>query len=310
MTTKPQIVVVGSHAPGLFLRVHQPPVPGETVMGWDFQEPKDGGKGSHQAMVAALLGAPTSFVGCVGQDRLGDKAVEWLLEAGVDIQYLKRSASRPTGVGFIMLDDSGVPAMVSSLGANVELDEKLVDQTLTELSSAQVLLTQFEIRPEVAICAAETARRLGMISIINPAPAVEIDIKQLTAADILVPNVSEANVLLGLNPGVEVDPMDVARRLLESTGAGCVLITLGERGVVGAEAKGTWQIFPPSVKVVDTSGAGDVFCGALAVGLAEGKSIKAAAEWACLVAAISVEKPGTIQSFPTREEVIRRFGKS
>ena len=219
MNEKPQIVVVGSHAPGLFMRVHQPPVPGETVIGWDYQEPKDGGKGSHQAMVAALLGARASFVGCVGQDRLGDKAVEWLLDAGVDIRYLKRSSTLPTGVGFILLDDTGVPAMVSSLGANAELDESLVEQSLRELSSAQVLLTQFEIRPEVAIYAALAARQRGMISIINPAPAVEIQLKQLAAADILVPNESEANVLLGLSPEVEIDPLEAARRLLESTGA-------------------------------------------------------------------------------------------
>ena len=303
-----KIVVVGSHAPGLFMRVHQPPVPGETVVGWDYQEPKDGGKGSHQAMVAALLGAQASFVGCVGTDRLGDKAAEWLVEAGVDIRYLKRSTDLPTGVGFIMLDDMGIPAMVSSLGANAELDETLVDKSLSALTGAKVMLTQFEIRPEVAIFAAQAARRHGLISIINPAPAVKIDLENLAAADILVPNESEANVLLGLRPESEIDPAEAARRLLERTGAGCVLITLGEKGVVAADAEGTWQILPPKVKVADTSGAGDVFCGALAVGLAKGKSIKAAAEWACQAAALSVERQGTIPAFPTLSEMNQRFG--
>lgn len=279
------------------------------MIGWNYQEPKDGGKGSHQAIVAALLGAKTSFVGCVGQDRLGDEAVEWLLEAGVDISYLERSPTSATGIGFIMLDDQGIPAMVSSLGANAELNEKLVEKALSGLHGARIMLTQFEIRPEIALFAAQTARQFGMLSVINPAPAVEVDLTQLGAADILVPNESEAKVLLGLPPDACELPLNLARRLQEKTGAQSVLVTIGEEGVAATGAEGNWTVKPPKVKVVDTSGAGDVFCGALAVGLVDGKPLREASAWACQAAALSVEKSGTIPSFPTRRDLELRFGQ-
>ncbi len=121
--------------------------------------------------------------------------------------------------------------------------------------------------------------------------------------DILVPNESEAKVLLGLDPQAPLEAEPLALSLLERTGAGCVMVTLGERGVVAAAAGQTWQISPPPVQAVDTSGAGDVFCAALAVGLVEGHSLKMAAEWACAVAALSVSRAGTIPAFPTRDEV-------
>jgi ribokinase len=111
-----EIVVIGSHCPGLFIRVKRPPVPGETVIGWDFQEPIDGGKGSNQAIAASKLGGMVSFVGCVGQDRIGEEGARWMVEAGVDITFLKRSATTASGVGFILLDEQGVPAMVSGMG--------------------------------------------------------------------------------------------------------------------------------------------------------------------------------------------------
>src|SRR5512146_1305505 len=114
MNSKADIIVVGSHAPGLFLRVKRPPVAGETLIGWDYQEPMDGGKGSNQAIAAARLGARVRFVGCLGNDRLGQAALEWLAADGVDTTFVRSSASLATGMGFIMLDENGVPAMVVS----------------------------------------------------------------------------------------------------------------------------------------------------------------------------------------------------
>src|SRR5215813_7735708 len=104
MPVAPHVVVVGSHAPGLFIRVKRVPTPGETVIGWDFQEPMDGGKGSNQAIAAARLGAKVSFVGCIGCDRIGDEGARWLREAGVDVTYVRRSDSTASGVGVILLD--------------------------------------------------------------------------------------------------------------------------------------------------------------------------------------------------------------
>lgn len=308
MSDTPQIIVVGSHAPGLFLRVKRIPQAGETVIGWDYQEPVDGGKGSNQAIAASRLGAAVSFVGCVGQDRIGDDGERWMREAGVDTRCLRRSASTASGVGFIILNDDGVPAMVTSLGANAELTTGDIDGALVQYPDAAVLLTQFEIDPEMALYAARAARQRGLITIVNPAPAPAMPLTGLDAASILTPNESEAKVLLGLDPDAPLKPLDLARRLREHSGVDQLIVTLGDQGIVGADASGLWEMKPPGIDVVDTSGAGDVFCAALAVRLAEGHSIKDAAGWACVAATLSVSKAGTIPAFPTRVGVERFLG--
>jgi ribokinase len=301
------ILVVGSHCPGIFIRVKRPPGPGETVIGWDFQEPADGGKGSNQAIAAARLGGKVSFAGCVGQDRIGEEGERWMVEAGVDTAFLKRSATTASGIGFILLDDRGVPAMVSSLGANAELNEADVDRALAGTKGARVLLTQFEIPLRVALYAARAARRQGMLAIVNPAPAPEEHLEGLDCAGILTPNETEAKLLLGLPPGQAAEPPWLAAELRQATGVPAVLVTVGERGVAGCDAEGTWAAAPPPVQAVDTSGAGDVFCAALAVGLVEGRSLREASAWACGVAAFSVTRAGTIPAFPTRPEVETYF---
>ena len=305
MSDRPQIVVVGSHAPGLFVRVKRVPTAGETVIGWDFHEPVDGGKGSNQAIAAAKLGARTSFVGVVGRDRIGDDGERWMRDAGVETRYLRRSDTTSSGVGFIILDEEGVPAMVTTMGANAELSAEEIDAALGELQGAAVLLTQFEIDPQVALHAARAARRYGMIAIANPAPAPVEPVRGLEAATILTPNETEAKVLLGLDPGDKVDLAQLAERLCQQTGVEQIIVTAGEQGAVGVDASGTWHVRPPAVEVVDTSGAGDVFCAALAVALVGGKPLRAAAEWACAAATLSVSRAGTIPAFPTNEEVAK-----
>jgi ribokinase len=308
MSDTAQIVVVGSHAPGIFLRVKRVPSAGETVIGWDFQEPMDGGKGSNQAIAVAKLGARVSFVGCVGRDRIGDDGERWMREAGVDTRYLHRSDTTTSGIGFIILDEDGVPAMVTSMGANAELTEAHIDEALAALNGAKVLLTQFEIDPQIALYAVRAARARGMIAIVNPAPAPEAPLEGLEAASILTPNETEAKVLLGLDPEAPVELERLAWQTHEHTGVEQVIVTAGEQGAVGAAKSGVWTVKPPTVDVIDTSGAGDVFCAALAVGLVEGRSLKAAAEWACAVSTLSVAKAGTIPAYPTRDDVNRFLG--
>jgi len=300
----PELIVLGSHAPGLFLRVERIPAPGETVIGWDFKEPIDGGKGSNQAIAAARLGARTSFVGCVGQDRLGEEGEKWMRAEGVDLRFLLHSTAVNTGVGFIILDSRGVPAMVTSMGANAELTIEHVDFALSNLQSAKVLLTQFEIPVKVALHAAWVGQKFGMITIINPAPAVKVSCSEMQVADILVPNESEAKELLGIPQSSYRNPLEMAAELIEKSKSNCVIITMGEQGIVGMDSHNTWRAGPPPTEVVDTSGAGDVFCAALAVRILRGDTYKDASEWACKAAALSVTKPGTIPAFPYIQEVI------
>jgi ribokinase len=199
--------------------------------------------------------------------------------------------------------------MVTSRGANDELDKGFIEQALSHMPGTKILLTQFEINPEVALYAAQIAHQMGMITIVNPAPAPEDSLNALDYVDILIPNDLEAKQLLGLNPEAKEDSGRLAQALLKKTGCGCVMITVGEKGVVIANRKGIKQIDPPVIRAVDTSGAGDVFCAGVAVGVLEGMDYIKAAEWACYAAALSVATPGTIPSYPCREEVQQFIGK-
>ena len=303
MSSSSDIVVVGSHAPGIFLKVKRVPKAGETVIGWDFLEPKDGGKGSNQAISIGLLGGKVSFVGCVGRDRIGKDGETWMQEAHVDTTWLRHHERVASGVGFIILDDNGIPAMVTSLGANAEISTKQIDDALTAIKDAKISLTQFEIPLETAMYAARKAHELGMQTIINPAPAPEHQVEGLGIASFLVPNESEALVLIGKEAGSSYDEEELVNQLRKKSGAECVIITLGDKGIIGMDQDGRWKIAPPKVNVVDTSGAGDVFCAALAVGLVNGKDVRSASDWACKAASLSVTKAGTIPSYPTLNEV-------
>jgi ribokinase len=306
----PQIVVVGSHIPGMFVRVKRAPLAGETVIGWDFCEAIDGGKGSNQAIAASKLGTPTAFVGCVGRDRIGEEGARWMEEAGVDLRYLYRSDTTSSGIGFIILNEDNIPAMVSTMGANQELSPAQVDQALAALPESRILLTQFEIRTDVALYATRAAQSRGLLTIVNPAPAVEVPLEDLAVADILVPNETEARLLLGYGVEEEIDPRRMVNQLRERCRVRCVIITLGEDGIIGADSSGIWETRPPSVKVVDTSGAGDVFCAGMAVGIINGLEPRQAANWGCFAATLSVTRPGTIPAFPDKsetEEFIQTF---
>jgi ribokinase len=299
----PQIVVVGSHAPGITVQVKRIPVAGETVVGWKLEEAIDGGKGSNQAIAAARLGAPTGFVGCIGKDRLGAECERMLKAEGVEISHLYKSDSEGTGAGIIILDEHGIPAMVTSLGANEDLTGRQVESALAAYRGAEVMLTQFEIPAEVALHAARAAHHSHMISIVNPAPAAHVDLRDLAVADFLVPNQVETQLLLDFEPERRVDLEIAAQELRSLTGVGVVIITAGEQGIIGADSEGVWRGLPPGVVVVDTSGAGDVFCAALAVGLTRGMHHRAASAFASSAAALSVTKAGTIPSFPTLVEL-------
>ena len=303
MSSNSDIVVVGSHAPGIFVKVKRIPKAGETVIGWDFNEPKDGGKGTNQAISAALLGGKVSFVGCFGRDRIGDEGEAWLKEVNVDTTWLKRHETIASGVGFILLNEDGIPAMVTSMGANEEISKEDVETALKSMPQAKVMLTQFEMPIEVALHAARVAKEMGMTAIVNPGPAPENPVAGLDAASILIPNETEAQILLGQEPGDDFIAEELAEGLKKKYGIAEVIITLGADGIVGVDDHGIWKEPAPKVKVVDTSGAGDVFCSALAVGIVNGRSVRDASRWACRVASLSVTKPGTIPAYPTIEEV-------
>lgn len=306
------MLIFGSHTPAVTVHVERLPVPGETVLGWDMCELADGGKGSNQAVAAARLGAAVAFVGCVGTDSAGKRAEALLRSEGVDCAGLRRSDTLPTGGGVTLLDKSGIPAMVSTMGANAEVSVEQLVQAVERSGSPRVFLTQLEVPNQVVLDGLGVLKRLGATTVLNPAPLtpdypVDRDIGDLV--DILVPNEFEAKALIGVDPDTDVVDEELARQVQAVTGVACVLLTLGARGFIGLDRNDTWATRPAPVTTIDTSGAGDVFCAALTVELSHGASVRQASRLACVAATLSVARKGTIPSFPARAQLDNAVGR-
>ncbi len=304
---RPTIVVVGSYAVGLVMRVVRLPSHGETVLGNDFVA-MDGGKGSNQAVACARLGARTFFVSCIGNDAYGDGAIALLEREGVDTTFVRRVDDRPTGVGFILVDENGNNAIAVDLGANRLLSIHDIDRAADVIAQADVLLTQFEIAPETALYAAAIARRAGVRTVLNPAPAVQLpDNGLLSDIDFLTPNLTEAQALCGMEANHAAD----YGKALQRKGVTTTVVTVGEEGawiVDGRESALHVPAFPATA--IDSTGAGDAFSAALSVTLAEGAVIDDAVSFACAAGAYSVQSVGTVPSFPIRAELTSFSGRS
>jgi ribokinase len=296
------VVIVGSHVQGFFMNVPRFPGPDETVLGWDFKEALDGGKGSHQAIACGRLGLPAKFVGRVGQDRLGDTGASWMSEAGVDTSYLYRSSQTATGCGFIMINPDGIPAMTTAMGANSEFSHEDLDNVEHIFLHARLVLITLEIPLSTALYAARLAKKNGAYTILTPGPAEPVPADGFANVDLLVPNENEASTLLN-EPASMHEPRWLAERLQAVFGLKRVIVTLGEKGAYVANGD-LHQALPAfKVSAVESPGAGDCFTGALAFGLYHGASLVDAASFGCLASARSVTVPGSFPSFGTLSEV-------
>lgn len=275
--------MLGSANADLVVEVDHFPSPGETVLGSDTVV-LPGGKGANTAVAAARLGARVAFLGAVGKDSYGDLLLDSLGSAEVDLSLVRRS-DRSTGIAYITVTPDGENSIVVSPGANHALVEDDV-----ELDAA-VLVASLEVPVSVVEHAVTVAAARGIRSVVNLSPVARLSV--LSIVDTLVVNEHEAVWLVG-----EPDP----RRLLE-LGPRSAVITLGARGAVLAFGDELHEIPAPLVEPVDTTGAGDAFTGALAVGLASGADLVTAARQAVLVAAISVTRRGAQPSYPTLSEL-------
>lgn len=301
---KPRLVVIGSANMDLVVRSAHIAAPGETVLGEAFRQ-IPGGKGANQAVAAARLGAAVTFVGRVGNDLFGAALRAGLQQDDIDTTYLQTDPTEPTGVALIGVDARGQNAITVASGANYRVSARDVDQAFSAISQASALLLQLEIPRETVLYAAKQAHAAGIPVLLNPAPVSLAD--PLPAAlsayiDVLTPNEHEAAALLGYEAPDGLDWEVVSRRLL-ARGVQSVVITLGAEGCVLADAAGVRRLSAPVVSAVDTTAAGDCFTGALAVALAEGRSLDAAALFASRAASISVTRPGAQPSLPSRAEV-------
>jgi ribokinase len=295
------VLVVGSSNTDMTIRVARIPGPGETVLGGSFSMAL-GGKGANQAVAAARAGGRVTFVARVGADVFGEQALQGLAADGIDTRFVVKDARAPSGVALINVDAGGENCISVASGANALLSPGDVRKADGAFDGADILLLQLETPDEAVSEAVEAARTRGVPVILNPAPARALDGRLLEAVAVLTPNESEAGLLAGL--AVEgPEAAAEAARILRGRGPGLVIVTMGERGVYasGREFEGPMPAFP--VRAVDTTAAGDVFNGALAVGLAEGRPVAPALRFAMAAAALSVTKPGAQPSAPSRAEI-------
>ena len=300
----PHIVVVGSYATGLTMKVARIPGSGETLLGTGYRV-DFGGKGSNQAVGCSRLGTRVDFVAKIGTDPFGDMALGLYRDEGIGTGFVSRCSEAPTGVGFIVVEaDTGHNAIVIDPGANELLGPTEISAATSVFQSAAVVLTQLEIPVDAAAAAMAAGRIAGAITILNPAPVRPLPESVLTLIDVLTPNEKEARILAGLKPEADVEPATVARKLI-ACGVKQVVMTLGEKGALLVDAA-TQQHFPAvSVRAVDTTGAGDSFNAGLAAALAHGEGMEQAVKFAIVSGAMAVTKEGVIPSLPRREEVLK-----
>ncbi len=292
------IVVFGSINMDLVVRTPRLPAPGETLTGHTFFT-APGGKGANQAVACARLGAPTRMIGRVGDDLFGDQLRMSLRSAGVQDDGVLTTPG-PSGVALIAVDDTAENTIVIVPGANGAVSNEDIPRLERALDGARVLLLQLETPLAPVVAAARAARARGVTVLLDPAPALPLPDELYALADILTPNESEAAILTGIPVHDEQSAAAAARALL-ARGARTVILKLGARGALVADATGArlWQAF--TVIPVDTVAAGDAFNGGLAVALSEGRSFEEAIRWGLAAGALSVTKPGAQPSMPDRQ---------
>jgi len=305
MNTKPKrIVVVGSSNTDMVIRTERMPRPGETVLGGSFMM-NQGGKGANQAVAAAKLGGDTVFVAKVGDDIFGRQTIDLLNQAGVDTTYVGVSPRYPSGVALINVDASGENSIAVASGANADLTPADIDAAESVIAGAALVLLQLETPVETVEHAARLAKKHGVRVILNPAPAPRnpLPASLLANVDILIPNKTEAELISGIEITDEASELN-AISAIHATGVKTVIFTLGSKGALICENGDCVNIPSFKVEAVDTTAAGDTFCGALCVGLSEGMQMHKAIEFANKAASITVTRMGAQQSIPTRDEVI------
>jgi ribokinase len=292
-----KIIVVGSINMDLVVRAPRHPRPGETLLGSDFQT-FPGGKGANQAVAAARLGADVKMIGRVGQDAFGGQLLEGMRADGINVSQVQSLPGQATGVALITLDQNGQNTIVVASGANMSLTRADVLAAEDLFADAAVLLTQLEVPVDAVQASLELAKKHGLVTMLNPAPARELPANLLKLVDFLIPNESE----LALLAGGQTD-IDAAARTLHGQGVENLIVTLGGDGVRVDLPAGAWLLPAYSVKVVDTVAAGDAFAGAFCAALSEGKSVEDAVGWANAAGALAVTRAGAQPSLPNRMEL-------
>jgi ribokinase len=280
--TRFDVCVVGSANLDLVVETERHPKPGETVLASTYAE-HPGGKGLNQAVAAARSGARVVFVGALGDDDAGRRLAAVMADESIDATK-SVTVGAPTGRAVIVVDESGENSIVVVPGANQQV------ALPHPLPPAAVMLAQLEIPLDVVTAAFQDAHERGVTTVLNPAPAAQLPDQLLRRCDVIVPNQHEAELLAGPDA------------LLEA-GCGVVIVTRGGDGVDVHTARGVTHVDTPAVEVVDTTGAGDAFCGALAARLAGGHELIESVRWAAAAGALATTRRGAVPSQPRADEI-------
>lgn len=294
------VVVLGSANADLVVEVDRRPAAGETLLGSDLRV-FAGGKGANQAASCARSGARTSFIACVGDDDNGTLLRTALADVGVDVDGMHR-VERPTGTALILLTPDGENSIVVSPGANHALDIERAEEEASRWADADVLVLNLETPLDTVEHVAVAAAVRGVRVLMNAAPAHSLHPDVLGVCDPLVVNEHEARILAGDDGSRSFEELAA---VLLGRGARSIVITLGAAGALHGNTAGLGRVPSYAVEVVDTTGAGDAFVGALACELAHGSTLRDAVAFATAVAAVSVQSMGAQSSYPARDEVER-----
>ncbi len=304
---KPIVVVVGSSNMDLVCKSERIPVVGETILGGDFLM-VPGGKGANQAVAAAKLGAEVFFIARLGDDIFGAKSLENFKNVGLNAKHVLRTSDAPSGVALIMVDEKGNNSIVVAPGANSKLSAEDIEKARADIASAGALVAQLEVPLETIEHAADLVKSSNVPFVLDPAPARELSDELLQKVDVLTPNETEARILTGIDVTGENSARRASEKLL-GRGVKTVILTMGKDGFLLTDSDQSQFVSAQKIDAVDSTAAGDAFTGALAVGIAEGKSLLDAALFANYVAALSVTKMGAQSSMPAITEV-ENFMKS
>jgi ribokinase len=296
-----KIVVVGSCNTDMVIKADRLPVPGETILGGTFFM-NPGGKGANQAVAASRLGGNVTLISKTGNDVFGKQSVMLYTAENIKTDYIYSDPKHPSGVALITVDSQGENCIVVASGANAYLTPSDIDKASAEIENSDLVLMQLEIPIETVEYVAEMASKKGIKVILNPAPARALSDNLLKHLYIIIPNKSEAEILSGIKVS-DIESAKQAADIISAKGVDIVVITLGSQGALIKEYKEYLFVEAFKVDALDTTAAGDTFCGAVCVGLSEGRTILDSVKLAARAAAITVTRMGAQASIPYRSEL-------
>ncbi|MCI1683416.1 MAG: ribokinase [Bacteroides sp.] len=296
-----KIVVIGSTNTDMVIKVDHLPNPGETILGDHFIM-NQGGKGANQAVAIARLGGDVTFICKVGNDMFGNKAIEMFRKEGIETTYAGIADQEPSGMALINVDKKGENTIVVASGANNALTPQDIENAKSVIVGGDILLMQLEIPIETVEFAAKMANKHGAKVILNPAPARSLSNDLLGNLYMIIPNETEAEIFSGVKV-VDWESAKAAADIISEKGVEIVIITLGSRGALVKERENYYEVPASKVNALDTTAAGDTFCAAVCVAIAEGKTVLDAVKFANKSASVTVTRIGAQTSLPYRNEI-------